>query len=430
MPKPVLLPKPVPPSQSKSQLLLPRMPSGFPMMGPMFFPGMPFPFMPMMPPPSGSGNPSKPASAAALKSMQMQAMAAATAAAASMAKKNGSVPTASKPLSTSSTTQNRKRPRLTEEERLERARERNRIHARKTRQRKKEMLNSLQEKLKALSEHGTKLRQDINERKTASILLNMAMPDREIPDLPVPIEFNADECEEGTLMSSPQLRSVGRRCKVEDEIDYEDEEDEEAPAGGGGEDEEEVDEEDTDTDNSVDLGDDEESEERSRKRHRPQGTVSFDEACPADVLAAAAMLRYNTRGKGQGRGWEPKKEKGGSSGGARRTKFPINVPADDGKDIPSQVGSGADLEAVRRERNRMHAKQTRLRKKQLVEDTKRMIERLEAQNKQLTAYAAELDSLASPGVSKPRLAGPKPVPGLYGSVPSAEAAAAISMCSL
>lgn len=55
-------------------------------------------------------------------------------------------------------------------ERLIRSRERNRIHARKTRQRKKEQLQSLQTKAEQLKDEQTNLKLIINEKNTANIL--------------------------------------------------------------------------------------------------------------------------------------------------------------------------------------------------------------------------------------------------------------------
>jgi hypothetical protein len=50
------------------------------------------------------------------------------------------------------------------------SRERNRVHARKTRQRKKEQMQTLQGKADELKEEQTRLKQTINEKNTASIL--------------------------------------------------------------------------------------------------------------------------------------------------------------------------------------------------------------------------------------------------------------------
>lgn len=84
-------------------------------------------------------------------------------------------------------------------ERIQRSRERNRIHARKTRQRKKEQLQSLQTKAEQLKGEQTKLKLSINEKQIANILTSkfesqsssaadpmvealLTRPDEEIPD--------------------------------------------------------------------------------------------------------------------------------------------------------------------------------------------------------------------------------------------------------
>lgn len=59
------------------------------------------------------------------------------------------------------------------------SRERNRIHARKTRQRKKEQMQTLQAKADALKEQQLRLRQTLNEKHTASILLGLFGKDGE-----------------------------------------------------------------------------------------------------------------------------------------------------------------------------------------------------------------------------------------------------------
>lgn len=58
-------------------------------------------------------------------------------------------------------------------ERLQRSRERNRMHARKTRQRKKEHINILQERAEELKNDQIRLKLSINEKNTANILLGM-----------------------------------------------------------------------------------------------------------------------------------------------------------------------------------------------------------------------------------------------------------------
>jgi len=70
--------------------------------------------------------------------------------------------------------ENRKRKIHAGEERLHRNRERNRMHARKTRERKKNQSNALQIRLDELQKEGTRLRQIVDERYTASVLLGLS----------------------------------------------------------------------------------------------------------------------------------------------------------------------------------------------------------------------------------------------------------------
>jgi len=58
-------------------------------------------------------------------------------------------------------------------ERLKRSRERNRVHARKTRQRKKEQMLTLQTRADELKQDQVRLKQGINEKNTASILVGL-----------------------------------------------------------------------------------------------------------------------------------------------------------------------------------------------------------------------------------------------------------------
>lgn len=71
----------------------------------------------------------------------------------------------------------RKRLRLSSSERLERSRERNRIHARKTRQRKKVHLQQIQCEMEQLQRTNRELAQSLKERIAAIILLILRSPE-------------------------------------------------------------------------------------------------------------------------------------------------------------------------------------------------------------------------------------------------------------
>ncbi|KAG7352051.1 bZIP transcription factor [Nitzschia inconspicua] len=66
----------------------------------------------------------------------------------------------------------------TVEDRLKRSRERNRVHARKTRQRKKEQMQSLQTKAEQLKKEQVQLKTAINEKNTANILCALFATDK------------------------------------------------------------------------------------------------------------------------------------------------------------------------------------------------------------------------------------------------------------
>ena len=217
----------------------------------------------------------------------------------------------------------KKRPRLTSEQRLERSRERNRIHARKTRQRKKLIMTEMQKRLKELHESGLKLRQNIDERKTANILLSMsAVPDSEMPELPVRIEFNPDDLQQVKNEDLDRLAGNSKRKASDSDSDDEDEDE-------------------------IGSGDD---------------SVSTDE--------------------GNEYGREEARERPDSP---KRPRTDEHFAEDDGITDP------AALELHRRERNRMHAKRTRVRKKHIMDETSKMIDRLEKQNVQLLDYLTVLE---------------------------------------
>ena len=209
------------------------------------------------------------------------------------------------------------------------------------------MLSSLQETVKELTEKGTKLRQTINERKTASILLMMAVPDMDIPDLPVPIEFNAGEVSDS-------------------------EENEEANEGGV----------------------------TTRKEGVLENEDEDEDEDEDDRCKGAELLLISRHGK-------EKRQMGNlnlvSGSDSKRVKTIPNTNAGADCAAKEEEPSAEELELVRRERNRMHAKRTRIRKKMLVEQTYKVIQRLEAQNKLLGEYVRKLEG-GSAKVASPTLA--------------------------
>ena len=231
----------------------------------------------------------------------------------------------------------KKRPRLSTAQRLERSRERNRIHARKTRQRKKMVMSQMQERLKELHQSSVKLRQIISERKTANILLSMsAVPDSELPQLPVPIEFNPDDLQ--NVKSEVLDRLTGTRKRKSTELkDIEE--------------------------NLDDANDDEEEDSGSGADDSP----SSDEDCEDGKGAESFTKKENEK----------------------------IFPDDDGTTDPTL------LEEHRRQRNRMHAKRTRVRRKHIMDETRLMIERLGKQNSQLLAYLNVLENGKPQSMNEP-----------------------------
>jgi len=199
-------------------------------------------------------------------------------------------------------------------ERLLRSRERNRIHARRTRQRKKEHMQSLQHQIDELREEQMKLKQVINEKSTANILLDMCSSAGDHDSKP-------DDPEVDKLLKRPA---------------------EEIP------------------------------------------TVP-----KANVLPALILPRQGKRGKVQVSD-DPEENKSSDS----VTSPMLQAQTDNKDDINYELLAKdrsactvAELDKIRRERNRMHAKRTRDRKRILMEEMQGIIKKLEEENQKLKQYA-------------------------------------------
>jgi hypothetical protein len=83
------------------------------------------------------------------------------------------------------------------------SRERNRMHARKTRQRKKAHMTELSKVRKDLEEQQRQLKQAISERKTAKILLVMSASARGITDGPSLLALGGDSDDENRGVTPP-----------------------------------------------------------------------------------------------------------------------------------------------------------------------------------------------------------------------------------
>ena len=100
-----------------------------------------------------------------------------------------------------------------EDERRQRNKERNKEHARRTRLRKKEVLESLKSKVSQLEEENRQLKQSIQECSVASILLGLATPspiDRPMPgSIPLLSSSSSKSASSSSLTKSPSQSNFG-----------------------------------------------------------------------------------------------------------------------------------------------------------------------------------------------------------------------------
>jgi hypothetical protein len=182
------------------------------------------------------------------------------------------------------------------------SRERNRIHARKTRQRKKEQMHSLQGNADELKEEQVRLRQIINEKNTANILVGLFSKS-------MPATQNKQEDPEVEELLRRPIESIPDSSKIP-----------ELPA--------------------LILPGQHASKKVKANRQELPGSDGID---------------YDLLGKD-------------------RSKC-----------------SPEELDQIRRERNRMHAKRTRDRKRLFMEEMAEMCRKLEEENDMLRLYLAQID---------------------------------------
>jgi len=201
-------------------------------------------------------------------------------------------------------------------ERLKRSRERNRMHARKTRQRKKEHTQKLQNRADELKVEHIRLKQAINEKNTANILVGLFQTG----------ESGGKENNGNGMMSDPNVEMLLKRS-IEDIPD-----------------------------------------------------ASKIPELPALILPG----QHNGKRKSTDRG-----------DGDRESL--LNDLEEDGIDY-ALLGkdrsscSPAELDQIRRERNRMHAKRTRDRKRIFMEEMEMVIKRLEDENSLLLGHLTTLNA--------------------------------------
>jgi len=186
------------------------------------------------------------------------------------------------------------------------SRERNRIHARKTRQRKKEQMQNLQKRADELKQEQIRLKQSINEKATASILVGL---------------FSKDSSSE--QVEDPRVEELLRRPidEIPDASKLP-----ELPA-------------------LILPG------QHNSKKHKLSEALSGKKELPNDGID------YELLGK------------------------------DRSKCTP------AELDQIRRERNRMHAKRTRDRKRLFMEEMADMCSKLEEENKLLQSHLTGISGL-------------------------------------
>ncbi|KAL7555137.1 hypothetical protein ACHAWF_018772 [Thalassiosira exigua] len=195
------------------------------------------------------------------------------------------------------------------DDRVQRNRERNRMHAKMTRVRKKEQLQALKARVNELEEEGRRLKQSIKECSVASILLGLSTGS------PAAAAGNGDGL---SSSSSSSRESTFGACLV------------------------------------------------SGKRKRFMSLDGEDPSPPP--------MELNIKGQITLVG-------GPGNEGKSNINWKTGVYVDE-KGKPQQL-TKTELESLRRERNRMHAKMTRDRKKCFIASLKRVISKLEEENMQL-----------------------------------------------
>lgn len=208
---------------------------------------------------------------------------------------------------------NGKRKRMSADDRKARNRERNRLHARKTRQRKKQHVQELQLKIWELRQERQRLMQLSTDHRTAGVLLALSCSPKQCV-----------QGASGSCFTTPSGPGCGPRSPPSLKLP--------APAG-------------RDWAREIALREDSLRKITQEFENMDGGQQGGDDVCGGSLDEVGS---------------------GGRSGGA---------PAG-GKGSRGGKGTLADRTALRRERNRMHAKRTRNRKKLFVEACSVMIDKM------------------------------------------------------
>jgi len=211
------------------------------------------------------------------------------------------------------------------------------MHARKTRQRKKLQIRMLRNKVEELEEEQRRLRQALNDRKTANILLAMSASPYGCNTQLIDIEaLNDDDISLNATASTTTAYGDSNSIEFGSENRSDDEGDL------------------SDSSHDSDEGNDVDENDRlhCRKDLSDRTVISKSE------LQTEADLALKLLGK------------------------------------EKDMCSAQELELIRRERNRMHAKKTRDKKKMYVTETEVTISRLELENRQLRESIQKLGTLS------------------------------------
>ena len=229
---------------------------------------------------------------------------------------------------------------LSQDERLQRSRERNREHARRTRQRKKAQLQTLQSRVQELQDEGARLEAALQDCSTANILLGLSNP---AIARPVAAAFARERVTNSDLAAAMN--------ETEDEPS--------SPRSAFGE------------------RDDDEHTVRAVSRSTSAASDRF-----ADNQDASSSDGAD----------EPCVASAKGALGAKPTIHWKNGYTLDGDGRRRDLSPG-ELDQMRRERNRLHAKMTRDRKKVYIETLSRAVADLEDENRRVReALAHQLNA--------------------------------------
>lgn len=233
-----------------------------------------------------------------------------------------------------------KRKRMSVDDRKARNRERNRLHARKTRQRKKQHVQELQLKIWGLRQERQRLLQLSTEHRTAGVLLALSCSPKQCVQ-----RAGTGSSSISRSANSPRLPPTLKLPKTAVT----------AAASASGT---------RDWNQEVALHEDA-LRKITQEFERMDGSQQVGEE---DELASAGAAAGNVgRGRAQSSSSSTSSTGGGGAGGGKGGSR-------------GAKGTLADRTALRRERNRMHAKRTRNRKKLFVEACSVMIDKMVSHN--------------------------------------------------